>query len=411
MTNQINIVAVSHETDKISLEELNVLAGKYGGTCYAKAGYETIKHQPEEKALKRAMSTAKRGHHSVFQHSVISFEIICSKMVAMILNSMGVSNTSEKSARYTYMHPEEPEVADIYTKWCGRFMELIPIYFERELSMEGKPFTMSDSLLEKAALDQARYMLSVFTPTSIVYSIPYRNLCYLLEWMTRMADNISSLPASLYNTRLQSELYSMVKTFKAVIGEELPFGDNKDEFLHILPYQATGEQWHIDHEILGDVYSVERQASWASVAHLLRHRTLTHWFNAAEPGEYGFYLPPLLTLERNAPYKAEWERDIQSIAKYSPQGTKVSFVEQGSFDKFILMCKERLCSRALLETQNVCRDILQSFRPEDLSPFNRKLLQEHTDKNGQPCPRCQFKDFHCVENCSFGGNRAFTRLI
>ena len=37
MTNQINIVAVSHETDKISLEELNVLAGKYGGTCYAKA--------------------------------------------------------------------------------------------------------------------------------------------------------------------------------------------------------------------------------------------------------------------------------------------------------------------------------------------------------------------------------------
>ena len=86
----VKIEAIAHTTEiqernpeKLN-EEQTVLSGKFAGTCYAKEGYETIKTQPLEKALKRAEMTAKSGHHSVFQHGVINMEIICPKMIAML---------------------------------------------------------------------------------------------------------------------------------------------------------------------------------------------------------------------------------------------------------------------------------------------------------------------------------------
>ena len=76
MTNNtdIHIIAASEEIkDKTPAElneELTILSGKFGGTCYAKEGYETIRKQPVEKAIKRAENTAKNGHHSVYQHAM-----------------------------------------------------------------------------------------------------------------------------------------------------------------------------------------------------------------------------------------------------------------------------------------------------------------------------------------------------
>lgn len=404
MKTKINIIAASHETDHVNLNDLNVLAGKYGGTCYAADGYETIKHQPESKAIKRALSNAERGHHSVFQHSIITFEIIFSKMMCILFNSIGVSNASEKSARYTYMKPEEGYVDQLYQKWCSRFQDLIIDY-------KGEGF-FTPSELEKMALDQARYLLSVFTPTSIVYSIPYRNLCYLIEWLQKMADNLASLPQTQFHVRLRNEILSTVEAFQAVFGTEMVISDNKSEFLRVLPFQAAGKELHIAQEWFGDVYQVERTVSFASFAHIIRHRTLTSWANFnGKPGEYGFYIPPILTRPGSEDLKKEWEEDIWSIADVCPQGTMVSFVQQGTFDKFILMCKERLCGRALLETQNVCKDILKGFCHDDLSPFNQEVLDDHLSPYGLPCPRCMFKDFTCTDGCKFGAKGAFKRLI
>lgn len=406
MKTKMNVVAVSHEDDHIDQGELRTLAGKYAGTCYAEDGYETIKHQPIVKAQKRAAGNARRGHHSVFQHSVISFEVVCSKMICIILNSMGVSNASEKSARYTFMTPEQPEVDRIYQKWYKRFRMLIINYVGAGFFTEGE--------LEKMALDQARYMLSIFTPTSMVYSIPYRNICYLVDWMGQMVDNLAGMQDTWFHRELRQELISTIEAFRGAMGEELPFHDNKNEYLHVLPYQATGEFMHIDHEILSDVYQVERKASLACFAHLIRHRTTTNWINFnGHPGQWGFYEPPLLETPENrgCGFEKEWLADINSIAEYCPQGTLVSFVQQGSFDKLIQVTKERLCGRALLETQNVVAGILGSFKPENLSSFNRKLLLDHLDADGHVCARCKFKDFHCTDGCKWGGDKALTRLI
>lgn len=96
----INTIGVSKEIDGESgvqlTDELTFLSGKYAGTCYAADGYETIRTQEPQKALRRAENTAQNGHHSVFQHSMVTMEIQCPKIIAMLLNSIGVSNTPKR---------------------------------------------------------------------------------------------------------------------------------------------------------------------------------------------------------------------------------------------------------------------------------------------------------------------------
>ena len=418
----INVVAVSKETDGADLADINAMAanlvalsGKYAGTCYAPEGYETIRHQPIRKALARAEGNARRGHHSVFQHSVLSFEITCSKMICMILNSMGVSNASEKSARYTFMAPEQPIVDRTYRKWLDVFGKLVPEYLY-DAFPDGNPFTASE--VEKMILDQARYSLSVFTPTNMVYSIPYRNLCYLVEWMRAMSANVEAMIAAdpsvgtWFHRKLRQELLDTSAAFESVLGESLRVKDNKQEYLRFLPYQAIGDMNAIEREIYGDVYSVSRVASMACVAHVIRHRTLMTWIGFdGHPGKLGFYVPPLLERPGCEGLRREWLADMDGIAQYCPQGTLVRMTQQGSFDKLVLMAKERMCGRALLETQNVVSSILGMFSPDDLSAFNRKALAACLGPDGKPCARCRFDGCACTDGCKWGGKRALTKLV
>lgn len=116
----IQTIAATTECNDVIPEQMNteltILSGKFAGTCYAKEGYQTIRTQPVERAVKRAEGTAERGHHSVFQHCMVTMEIQCPKIIAMLLNSIGVSNTSEKSARYTKMQPQTEKEREFYEK-------------------------------------------------------------------------------------------------------------------------------------------------------------------------------------------------------------------------------------------------------------------------------------------------------
>ena len=99
----IQTIAATTECNDVIPEQMNteltILSGKFAGTCYAKEGYQTIRTQPVERAVKRAEGTAERGHHSVFQHCMVTMEIQCPKIIAMLLNSIGVSNTPKCSRR------------------------------------------------------------------------------------------------------------------------------------------------------------------------------------------------------------------------------------------------------------------------------------------------------------------------
>lgn len=108
--------------------------------------------------------TSKAGHHSVFEHSHMTILIDgIPKLLAMTLNSHNNYVTSEKSARYTVMKPNTELENELYNKWLNIFMDIIPIAY---------PSTKLD--IGKLAQENARYMLSVYTPTSMVYTVNYR---------------------------------------------------------------------------------------------------------------------------------------------------------------------------------------------------------------------------------------------
>lgn len=401
----INTLAASKEVDQLVPEamnqELTFLSGKYAGTCYAADGYETIKMQPVEKAMKRASGTAANGHHSVFQHSMVTMEVQCPKIIAMLLNSIGVSNTSEKSARYTKMQPLTEREGELYEKWHTILVQQIEeVYGER--------FTERER--DKLAYENSRYMLSVFCPTSMVYSLPFRNIFYVLDWAKQMYRTLLGLQGG-FNKQLSVELHNLIKALSAVVGNQENFHDNKNEYFRFMPVQATGQPDDDNIEFYGDVYTAKFYASFAQVAQEQRHRTLRVKinFSGEKPGEYGYYVPEILEREE---LRQEWLEDISSVGEQYPQGMLVSVTEQGLFEDFVMKCKERMCGRAQLEIMRLTEQLVERFvkNRQNLSKANRKRLESIT-KDHKPCARCGYLDFSCTEGCKWGLKEALSRKI
>ena len=150
-------------------EEAVDFSGKSAGICYLPDTIETLFNEPVENTAKRANGNIKNGHHSVFGHVTynLCFENI-PKILAMILNNEKMYNTSEKSARYTKMSPS-PRENVLYLKWID--------IFKKEISKKYPDF--NPKRVEKLAQENARYMISVFTPTTIMeYSVPFGQLNY-----------------------------------------------------------------------------------------------------------------------------------------------------------------------------------------------------------------------------------------
>lgn len=401
---KIDTIAVTKEVEKLSAGELNreltILSGKFGGTCYAKEGYDTIRKQPVEKALKRAESTAARGHHSVFQHGMVNMEIICPKMIAMLLNSIGVSNTSEKSARYTQMHPETEQEQRLYDKWH----DILAAEIERRY-----PERFREQEIDKLAYENARYMISVFCETAMVYSLPFRNIFYVLDWIDGMMKTLETLDGG-FNKRLLRELTSLQKALLGVVGQE-NFHDTKGDYFRFMPVQATGEYDDDNKEYYGDVYTAKFLASFAQVAQEQRHRTTRVKINflGKEPGEFGYYVPPII---KGTAYEEEWLEDIKKVGDVYPQGMLVSVTEQGLFEDFVVKCKERMCGRAQLEIMTLTEQMVEQFirNRDNLSRANRQRLDNIT-AHGKPCARCGYPDYQCKEGCTWGNKEALDRLI
>lgn len=400
---KIDTIAATQEITEISAQQLNynqtLMSGKFAGTCYAKEGYATIRTQAEEKAIKRAESTAANGHHSVYQHGMINMEIVCPKIIAMLLNSIGVSNTSEKSARYTTMHPDTQREEELYHKWHEILVEEISKKYAERLS---------EREIDKLAYENARYMISVFCETSMVYSLPFRNIFYVMDWARCMVKNLSNLKGG-FNQKLRVEVEALYQALLRVVGKE-NFHDIKNDYFRFMPVQATGE-YDENAEYYGDVYSASFKASFAQVAQEQRHRTTRVKINFAgdDAEEFGFFVPPII---EGTSLKDEWLADIRSVKEVYPQGTLVAVTEQGLFEDFVVKCKERMCGRAQLEIMLETAYLIEKFKENraNLSKANANRLDAILDDE-KPCARCGYQDFTCVEGCTWGKKEALSRLI
>lgn len=391
---------------KVIREDLTLLAGKAAGICYMKDDYLSDGIQNKEKCLTRAAGTAKRGHYSTYEHGTINLLIECNKMVAMVLNSMGLYCTSEKSARYTKMNPETELESEIYEKWIKKFSTIISAYNDK----------LAETAVEKLAMENARYMLSIFTPTVMMYSVPFNRLILSCQWLDKISDYFEKSPNSnaAYNThfsaKLLHDLREISSMFKSIIdsSDDTILEDHKNmipDFFNFMNEFEEGVKFNIvKDEYYGDVYVSNYQASFAELAQAQRHRTLRYQINNINFGRC--FVPKII---KGTNLEDEWNRDFANLENHNivPQCTLLDISEQGRFEEFYLKCKERLCNRAQLEICDITSEQVKKFyaNPCNLSDCNYNRLKGMVADYREPIgellvkPRCLFNDYTCKESC------------
>jgi len=372
---------------ELPIEEAIKFSGKEAGICYMPDTVDTILAEPDEKTMKRANGNMSSNHHSVFGHPQYNFvfeEI--PKIMAMILNNEKVYDTSEKSARYTKMKPSEAERV-LYEKW-------IQIYKNR--IQEVYP-NIEDKQAQKLAQENARYLISVFTPATVMgHTISFEQFSYVLHFMQDFVDNKEG-----------TEFYNLLKpSFKEFIELHSKYkvsGINpksKNRELSLFSKVQREDEW-------GWNYCYSYWASFAQLAQAQRHRTLAYeiWEPSINCVKPTYFIPPII---RKTNLEVEWLKDIKSLSNYFPQGMMVYVNERGTVENFILKCKERLCGCAQLEIAMQTKETLEMYL---MHTKNKKQeVYEYLHEYGVGA-RCTFPDYTCSKPCIWGAKNALDRLI
>ena len=328
------------------MKDFDILSGRAAGVCYMPEDYFESELYSGEKSLKRAESTARRGHASVFDHAHMTLLIETNKMMAMILNSLGVYTTSEKSARYTKMKPETQEEKEIYTKWIGKLQkEILKQYtfidddmlssrFCKELGIEKSKAVINGSISHikddeymeeilsnlkrsetlpsyKLAQENARYMISVFTPTVMEYTLSYRQLFLIIDYLGGLSLNLVYADDK-FSKKLKPYVEDLKNSLMSIV-DNVRLHDTKNQYIRFLEAQHVGhivskEESRVEYteyldieerlkqkkEVIGDSYTLVYNGSLAMLAQAQRHRTLRYTMCLQEPGERGFYVPEIV---------------------------------------------------------------------------------------------------------------------
>lgn len=352
-------------------EDLFIASGIYAGMCYSDCGVDL--EEDKEKARKRANFCLNHKHHSIFDHTFITLEIIgSSKIFNMFLNSMGSYNTSERSGRYTKFTGN-----DLYDKWENIFEGLIK---EKYPDLENTNTVVREN---------ARYVLSIFHPTDIVYTVSLRQLNYLMWYMENFPKEDNEFSKSLHK-----EFQEFSEQLKEL---RLPNLDNwkKPTF----DFMDLNPNVHVDIAV-NDLYSVQYLCSFSCLAQAQRHRTLKYKFSLDT--SFGFYIPPII---KGTELEIEWIYDLNSIKHTYPQAMLVLVTEQGTISDFKLKADERMCGEAQLEIMESTRETLLKLKPN-----SNGLLDHYVDGQGTAKARCR-AGFKCKNICYHTGKRGVDRLI
>ncbi len=382
---KVKILASTKPGYEMPASEAIIFSGKSAGICYLPDTTEKLFNEPEEKTLKRAKNNIKLGHHSVFGHPHYNllFEGI-PKILAMILNNEKIYNTSEKSARYTKMVPGERE-SKLYEKWANIYKGLI---------LEKYP-DIKEKYAEKLALENARYLISIFTPSTVMeYTVSFEQLNYIIGWARDYIDSDANDGFALKVKSVLEEFLHSIETYNIEV-EGLNSKIKKRKFSLFSDRNKRYEEF-------GENYSTTYLASFAQLAQAQRHRTLTYEMSMLD--EKQFYVPDIIKATR---FEEEWIRDMHSIEDLFPQGMLVRVNERGTIENFVLKCTERLCGCAQLEIMKQTNITMKKYfeavkeKPElyeYLLPYSKGA-------------RCTFPGWKCESPCMFGGKGALNRII
>ncbi len=383
------------ENGTFNKEEAIKLSGKIAGVCYDKEGFAHLENEPIEKTMRRVDMTLNNGHHSVYDHILINFNLQnIPKILAMVLNNEKQYTTSEKSARYTPVVRGENSIITeeeerLYNKW-------IDIFKLKIKSQYGNIY--NDAKIQKLAQENARYLVTVFMPTQMIYSTTLRQINYIASWMENYIEN------SNINNPFEIKLADYMEDLLNELSDlnVLEEGLMKNEKYRSL--SLFGKNLDKKEEYFGDVYSTCYKGSFAQLAQAHRHRTLDYQMEFLDKKEY--FIPPIIADDQML--IDEWLGDMQIVKGVNPQGELVRISEVGKYEDFILKCKERLCTAAQLEIMQQTRETLLKYK-ESLENSNN-VLSTDIEKYTRGA-RCTFPDFKCTADCKFKEGKTLVRKI
>ena len=380
---QIKVLASTKVGYKMSKEEAINFSGKSAGICYMPDSLDTLFSETDEKTMKRANGTILSGHHSVFGHVTYNLALEgIPKILAMILNNEKIYNTSEKSARYTKMQPSEKE-EKLYEKWIE--------IFQKEIS-EKYP-KIDEKKTKKLAMENARYLISVFTPATIMeYTVSFGQLNYIYHWFESFVKNAED---TQFNIKLKKVFTEFNEQIKDLIVPEL----NSDVKGRTFSFFATRQR----SEEFGENYCTNYLGTFAQLAQAQRHRTLSYECSFLEQPQY--FVPPII---KQTSLEQQWLEDISSIGEEFPQGLLLQINERGTVENFVMKCQERLCGEAQLEITKQTKIILDKFaqNTKNTLPEVYNYLLPYTKGT-----RCTFPKFTCTKPCIWGAKSGIERLV
>lgn len=384
-----------NEDETFNKEDAIMLSGKIAGVCYDKEGFKHLLEEPIEKTHRRVDMTLGNGHHSVYDHTFISLNLQnIPKILAMIINNEHQYTTSEKSARYTpVVRGEDSYITEdeerLYNKWMDIFFDKIK---ERYGNVYG------DSKIKKLAQENARYLVTVFMPTQMIYTTSFRQINYIVSWMKKYIDEADM--TSEFNKKLVGAMNEFIAELDRLnILDERLLKNEKERGLSLF-----GKDLDQVEEYFGDVYATTYKASFAELAQAQRHRTLDYQMQILEKKEY--FVPPII--EDDKELVKEWLEDMHTVSHVNPQGELVLVSEMGTYDNFILKCKERLCSAAQLEIMLQTKATLEKYK-KNLEKKHHRLAKD-INKYSKGA-RCTFCDFTCTSDCKFKEGKTLERKI
>lgn len=361
--------------------------GKIANTCYMKGNFEEVFNQPKEKAEKRAISCSENGHHSVFDHMVVTLQIEgINKITAMVLNCIGMYATSERSGRYCEFKGFCDRDETLYTKWKEKILNILK---DSE--------TLTPFEKEKIANENARYFISSFAEnTEMIYTINIRMLSYFLEWSSLVTNYVDTNDLEDWKKEFYFSLSNQLNELSTLIRKEVfdhyhisPLLDNKGgkfDFLTDLLDES------IPREFLNtsQFYGYPDEMSIVCLGHKVRSRVLDIRFALKKTPTY--YVPSLIDTLNLAD---EWLEDMRSIEDLYPQGLEVITYECGSKVKFFrYQVTERLCNHTLNET---CQQVLRQANFIHTCK-DSKYINSFFNEDGSVKTKCQLGK--CTTPCS-----------
>lgn len=385
------------EDGTFNKEEALLLSGKFAGVCYDKEGFNHLVDEPLEKTQKRVKSTLENGHHSVYDHIFISFNMQnIPKILAMVLNNEHQYTTSEKSARYTPVVKKDDGIIsdreeELYNKWVEIFKEKINKRYEG---------VYNDFRVKTLAQENARYLVTVFMPTQMIYTTTLRQINYLVSFMNSFIEDVKNNGKSDFYQKLASAMQELCDELKRLnVTVDGLTRNEKNRKVSLFGKDIKSKK-----EYFGDIYLTTYKGTYAYLAQAQRHRTLQYEMEILDKKEY--FIPPIIKDDEKL--VEDWLQDIKSLSDIYPIGELILIKESGKYEDFILKCKERLCSAAQLEIMYQTKDTLFKYHKslkEDNNPLH-KDIEKYTHG-----ARCTFPDFECPSRCNFKEGINNTREI